>query len=128
MTQQKIIATYLRQVKRNCPFSFRKKLITDLKSHLSDYLEDNPDSTLEDLENHLGSPEKFADEYLLATDETTRKKSIRKTKWIKYSILFGVISIVLIIAVTAIMMLVNLSQTRVYYYNEYVTEDIIEQN
>jgi len=103
-----------------------KELITDLKSHLLDYLEDNPDSTLEDLKNHLGSPEKFADEYLLAMDETTRKKALRRTKWIKYSILSGIASIVLIIAVTAIMMLVILSQTRVYYYNEYVTEDIIE--
>lgn len=128
MTQQKIISSYLKRVKKNCPFFFRKKLITDLKSHLFDYLDDNPDSTLEDIINHLGAPEKFADEYLLVMDETTRKKAIRKAKWIKYSILSGIASIVLIIAVTAVMMLIKISQIRVYYYNEYVTEDIVKYN
>ncbi len=124
MTQQKIISIYLKQVKRNCPFSFRKKLISDLKNHLFDYFDDNPGSTLEDIKNHLGPPERFTDEYLLVMDETTRKKAICKAKWIKYSILSGIASIVLIIAVTAVMMLVEISQTRVYYYNEYITEDI----
>lgn len=124
MTQQKIISSYLKQVKRNCPFSFRKKLISDLQNHLFDYLDDNPGSTLEDIKNHLGLPEKFADEYLLVMDETTRKKAIHKTKWIKYGILSGIVSIVLIIAVTAVMMLVKISQTRVHYYNEYITEDV----
>lgn len=124
MTQQKIISIYLKQVKRNCPFYFRKKLISDLKNYLFDYLDDNPGSTLEDIKNNLGPPEKFADEYFLVMEETTRKKTICKAKWVKYSILFGIASIVLIIAVTAIMMLVKISQTRVHYYNEYVTEDI----
>ena len=76
MTQQKIISSYLRQVKWNCPFSFRRKLITDLKSHLFDYFDDNPGSTYEDITNHLGPPEKFADEYLLVMEETARKKAI----------------------------------------------------
>ncbi len=127
MTQQKIISSYLKRVKKNCPFSFRKKLTTDLKNHLLDYLDDNPDSTLEDIINHLGSPEKYADEYLLVIDETTRKKTIHKAKWIKYSILSGIATIVLIIAVTATMILFKISQIRVYYYyNEYVTEDIVK--
>lgn len=126
MTQQKIISSYLRQVKRNCPFPFRKKLIVDLKSHLFDYFDANPGSTFEDITNHLGLPEKFADEYLLAMDETARKKAIEKTRWIKWSVLVGVAAIVLIIALTAVWMLVEVSQTRVYHSREYVTEGSIE--
>lgn len=126
MTQQKIISSYLRQVKRNCPFSFRKKLITDLKSHLFDYFDDNPCSTYEDITNHLGSPEKFADEYLLSMDEPVRMKFIQKDRWIKWSCLTGVAAIVLIIAVTASWMLIKISQKRVHYYHEYVTEDSIK--
>mgnify|MGYP002510574518 CR=1 FL=1 len=127
MTQQKIISSYLKRVKRNCPFSFRKNLTADLKNHLLEYFNDNPGSTLEDIINHLGAPEKYADEYLLVIDTTTRKRVIHKTKLIKYSILSGIAAIVLIIAVTAVMILFKISQVRVYYYEEYVTDDITIQ-
>lgn len=126
MTQQKIISSYLRQAKRNCPFSFRKKLITDLKSHLFDYFDDNPGSTFEDIKNHLGPPEKFADEYLLSMDEPVRKKFIQKDSWIKWSCLVGIVSIVLIIMVTAVWMLLEISQKREYRYYEYITENDME--
>lgn len=115
-------------MKRNCPFSFRKKLVADLKSHLFDYFDDNPGSTYEDITNHLGPPEKFADEYLLVMEETTRKKAIQKNRWVKWSVLTGVAAIVLIIAVTAVWILVEVSQTRVYHSHEYVTENSIEYN
>lgn len=126
MTQQKIISSYLKQVRKNCPFSFRNKLIADLRSHLFDYFEDNPGTTFEDITNHLGPPEKFADEYLLVMDETARKKAIQKNRWVKWSVLTGVAAIVLIIAVTAVWMLVEVSQTRVYHSREYITEGSIE--
>lgn len=126
MTQQKIISGYLRQVKRNCPFFFRKKLLTDLKSHLLDYFDENPCSTLEDITSHFGRPEKFADEFLLSMDETTRKKTVQKTQWFKRSVLAGVAAIVLIIAVTAAWMLYETAQKRVYHSYEYVTEESTE--
>ena len=126
MTQEKIISCYLRQVKRNCPFSFRKRLIADLRSHLIDYFDDNPCNTFEDITNHLGPPEKFADEYLLVIDEITRKKALQKARWTKRSVLAGISAIVLIIAVTAVWMLVEISQKRVYHSYEYITQDNIE--
>ena len=128
MTRQKIVSSYLRQVKKNCSFPFQKRLMTDLENHLFDYLNDNPDSTLEDVVDHLGPPEKFADEHLLAMDETARRKAIQKARWVKWSCLLGVAAIVLIIAVTAVGMLHEISQTRVYYYYEYTTENNIIQN
>lgn len=128
MTQQKIISSYLRQAKRNCPFFIQKKLIIDLKNHLFDYFDDNPGSTLEDIINHLGPPEKFADEYLLLMDEPIRRKFIQKDRWIKWSCLTGVAAIVLIAAVTAFGILYEVSQTNVYYCYECVTENNIKQN
>ncbi len=112
-------------MKRNCPFSFRKKLVADLKSHLFDYFDDNPGSTYEDITNHLGPPEKFADEYLLVMEETTRKKAIQKNRWVKWSVLTGVVTIVLIIVVTAVWILVEVSQKIIHYYYEYITENSI---
>lgn len=128
MTRQEIISSYLRQVRRSCPFSFRKKLITDLESHLSDYFDDHPCSTLEDVINHLGHPEKIADECLLAMDDTVRQRILNKTKWIKRSILIGISVIVLITAFTAVYTLISISETRVYYIQEYVIDEGIISN
>lgn len=122
MTRQKIISGYLRQLKRNCPYSFRKKLAREIKSHLLDFLDDNPDSTLEDITEHFGPPGKFADEYLLAMDEAARKKTIQKTRGIKWGILAGAVAVVIITTLTASRMLVAMTQRKVYYVHEYITE------
>ena len=123
MTRQEIVSSYLRQVRRNCPFSFRRKLITDLESHILDYLDDNPGSTLEDVINYLGPPEKIADECLLAMDEIARQRILDKTKWIKRAILIGISIIVLITACTAFYTLIKISETRVYYIQESITNE-----
>lgn len=128
MNRQKIISSYVRQVRRNCPFSFRKKLITDFESHLSDYLDDNPGSTLEDVINYMGSPEKIADECLWAMDETARQKILNRSKCIKHSISIGISATVLIIAITAVYMLVKVAETRVYYFQESITYKDVETN
>ena len=123
MTQQKIISGYLRQVKRNCPISLKKKQMTDLESCLWDYLEDHPDSTYEDLVNHLGAPEKFADGLILTMDATARRKAIQKTRWVKLCCIFTAAVILLIASATAIGLIHAKLETQVYYYYEYVTVD-----
>ena len=123
MTRQKIISSYLRQVKKNCPFSFRKRLITELESHLSDYLEANPGKTLEDVINYLGSPEKIAEECFLAMEETSRQKIRNKNKWTKRILLAGISIVVLITTCTAVYTLVKISESRVYYIQETIVTE-----
>lgn len=117
MIMQKEMIKYLKQVRKNCPHSFRNKLMTDLKNNLSDYLDENPSSTFDDVVNHFGMPQKFADEYILAMDEDTRKKLITKTKWLKRGILIGSTILLIIVAITAIWIIVENSQTAGYYYD-----------
>ncbi len=117
------ISAYLKQAGKNCPFSFRKRLRMDLKNNLSDYLEENPDSTMEDVMQHFGSPEKFADEYVLAMDDKLRKKTVFKAKCVKRSVLIGVIVIVLTVVITAAWIITENSQTAGVYYSEGIIED-----
>ena len=124
MTRQKIISSYLKQVKKNCPFAFRKRLSTDLESHLSDYLEANPDKTLEDVINYLGPPEKIVDECFWAMEETSRQKMLNKNKWTKRIILVGISIFVLITTYTAVYTLVKISRT--YYIQESINYENIE--
>ena len=67
-------------------------------------------------------PGKFADEYLLAMDEAARKKTIQKTRGIKWGILAGAVAVVIITTLTASRMLVAMTQRKVYYVHEYITE------
>ena len=69
MNSQKEVKRYLKTAEKNCTGSFKKKLRTDLKNHLYDYIEENPDSSFEDIVHHFGEPDKFADEYILAMDD-----------------------------------------------------------
>lgn len=128
MTRQKIISSYLKQIKKNCPFSFRKRLITELESHLSDYLEANPDKTLEDVINYLGPPEKIAYECFFAMEETSRKKMLNKNKWTKRIILVGISIVVLITTYTAVYTLIKISESRVYYIQESIITEYGRDN
>lgn len=97
--------------------------MTDLESGLWDYLENHPDSTYEEFVNHLGPPEKFADELILTMDAAARRKAIQKTRWVKLCCIFTAAVILLFTSATFIWLIHATLQTRVYYYSEEVTED-----
>lgn len=121
MTNQTEIKHYLNQVKKHCPYPVRKKLMEELESNLSDFLEQYPDSTITDIVEHFGSPEKFADEYILAMDESRRRGILRKSKWIKRMIFIAALLILLVITVTAVWIVHENSQDVTVYYTEETT-------
>ncbi len=118
MITQKEVAKYLKQVRRFLPYPFKKKLVTELQNNISDFLDENPNSTYDNFISHFGTPQKFADEYILSVDEDTRKKAIHKTKWIKRCIIIGISVIILIALITAIWIICENSQTVITYYSE----------
>ena len=120
--KQNLIDLYLKQVKKHCPSSFRKKLMTELKSNLLDFLDDYPDSTLEDICRHFGSPETFSSEYILTMDDEQRQKLINHSKWNRRCVLAGIILIVLIILTTAVWIIHENSQHVTPYYHEIITD------
>ena len=116
------IAKYLRQAKKGCPAPYRRKLIVELQNNLYEFLENNPEHTMEDVLEHFGSPERFADEYLLAMDNYDRINAFRKTKWIRKMLCIGVATIVLIVAIATVWIVCENSQTVGYFYFEEVHE------
>ena len=118
MNSQKEVKRYLKTAEKNCTGSFKKKLRADLKNYLYDYIEENPDSSFDDIVHHFGEPDKFADEYILAMDDMTRKKLISKSKWIKRIVIIGVIAVFVIAVITAIWIITENSKTAGVYYSE----------
>ena len=74
MVSQREISQYIKAAGKGCPFSFRRKLTADLQNSLSDFLDTRPECTMEDVLLHFGSPEKFADEYVMTLDTVARQK------------------------------------------------------
>lgn len=118
MNSQKEVKRYLKTAEKNCTGSFKKKLRTDLKNYLYDYIEEKPDSSFEDIVHHFGEPDKFADEYILAMDDMTRKKLISRNKWIRRTVIIGVIAVFVIAVITAIWIITENSKTAGVYYSE----------
>lgn len=116
MTRHNNLSHYKKQVLKHAPLALRKRIKTDLDNSIRDFLDENPDSSIEDIENVFGTAESFADEYILAMDVTERNKTLLKAKWIKHTILLLSVIIVLIILVTAVWVIIENSRTAAYYY------------
>ncbi len=125
MINKKEIKNYLKKAGKNCPPEFRKKLIKELENNICDYIEENPQSTAEDILKHFGEPEKFSCEYILSMDENDIKKSVLKSKWIKRSIITGISLLILIAVITSAWIIHDNSRNAVVYYSETVNEEIV---
>lgn len=125
MINKKEIKNYLKKAGKNCPPEFRKKLIKELENNISDYIEENPQSTAEDILKHFGEPEEFSCEYILSMDENDIKKSVLKSKWIKRSVITGISLLILIAVITSAWIIHDNSRNAVVYYSETVNEEIV---
>lgn len=114
----KEVEKYCNAVEKQCPREFRKRLMPDLESSISDYLAENPNSTLNNITQHFGEPEQFAIEYLAAMNDSERNKIISRAKWIKRGIAIGVALLIIIAAITATLIIIENSKTAVHYYSE----------
>lgn len=77
---------------------------------------------MEDVLEHFGSPEKFADEYLFAMDDVERRIILHNTRWIKLVVCFGIATIILVIAIAAIWIVYENSQSVIHYDYEEIIE------
>ena len=125
MINKKEIKNYLKKAGKNCPPEFRKKLIKELENNISDFIEEKPQSTAEDILKLFGEPEKFACEYILSMDENDIKKSVLKSKWIKRSVITGISLLILIAVITSAWIIHDNSRNAVVYYSETINEEIV---
>ncbi len=122
MVTQKELNKYFSQVKQNCPREYRTKMMPVIKGNVLDYLEENPNCSMSDVNAQFGAPEKFASEYIMAMDDAEKCKILRTSKFIKRVVIIGVTVVVLIIAVTAAFIIIDNSHTAAYYYHYEITE------
>ena len=81
MAAKSIIEEYLNAVKENI-YRLEKtdRFIDEIRSSLTDYVENNPDCVFEDLVNQFGSPEDVAREYLDSYAYSSPKEISKKNR------------------------------------------------
>lgn len=99
----KIGNQYLKQVKSHltCPGALKKTFLEQIRGDVEEFLETNPNATLEGLTERFGNPSEMAHSYIENLDSNQLEKQIKKAKTIKRIVLFtclGILSIILIVA------------------------------
>lgn len=116
--EQKEIESYLKEVKKNCPYPFRKRLIAELRGSVLGYVEENPGCTMDDVVAHFGVAETVGYSYILEMDEKERKKLLDRAHWIKCCIIAGAVICMLLVVGGQIRVFYDNSRPLVYYYGE----------
>ena len=91
----KIGNQYLKQVKSHltCPAALKKTFLEQLRGDVEEFLETNPNATLEDLAQRFGNPSEMAHSYIETLDGDKLEKQIKKAKIIKRIVLFTCLAI-----------------------------------
>lgn len=110
-----------------CDFKTKSKILRDLRNEVEEYLEQNPDSSLENITGHFGTPEAIAEEFAIsAGTDYIKKYKVHKT--IKLIVIILLILALVFTIITSIVIIGNRKRTAVYYYDETVEDfGIIEE-
>lgn len=95
--QNKIVKNYKREIRYLFPIFTKKekRFFIDICNTITDYTTDNEDFTLESLIQNIGEPKDIVSRYLLDMDGETLRKSLSRTKYIRFTL--GIIVLILII-------------------------------
>lgn len=95
------INEYLHQIKKLliCPQTKKKNYLNELEMNIDEYLIENPESDINDIQEHFGTPADISDGFLSALNESELNNKIKKTKFIRLSVVIVGLFIVSIFAV-----------------------------
>ena len=93
MMNDELTEKYLSLVKKNllCSSKDKRIFLSELRKGLNDFVQENPESTYEDIVNVFGTPEAQANEFVNSLDTKAIKKAF---SWKKAVIIFIIIALV----------------------------------
>ncbi|MBQ5321302.1 MAG: hypothetical protein J6K88_04515 [Oscillospiraceae bacterium] len=118
MITKKEVSIYLKRVKQYCPYALRKRLSAELEGAISEYAEENPDKTIEDLINRFGAPQKYAEEYITEMPAAEKTRILRKGRTILTGIVVSILTITLIFIVSFFWIVHNNDNPHPVYYQK----------
>lgn len=100
---------YYHEIKKQlvCKSSKKKKLIMELKGNIAEFLEDNPNSSINVITQHFGTPEDIADGYISSMEGGELGSNLQKSKWFRRIITMALLVIVAIVSLVCIIELLD---------------------
>lgn len=125
MNQQ--IEVYLKQIEHDlftCPRKIRVAFLRDFRGNLNAYMEEHPQSSIQELRSVFGSPEEIAEGFLQSDEFDTTKKVVSSKKRIVRIVLIAVCTLV---SAALILGTVYVIQTYRYAHGYWVEEPTKEE-
>ena len=126
MKKNKEIINYCKAVKKNlyCSRPLKKQILHALECDISEFVQERPNVSAQDIISHFGNPTDFAEESLSILDGNEIQQKIKKAKHIKLFVLIAVIIICLIAALTSLLVVkVNTEDVMCYYSEEIINKE-----
>lgn len=113
---------YLNQIEKQlvCKGNQRKQFMNSFEDNMDEYLRDNPDADFAQLQKDMGTPQEIANAFLENEDASKIKKRMTFKKWI----IAAVIIIILMIAATLVLALIDAHKAHRGYNVETIGEHI----
>lgn len=125
------INSYFKAVKKamHCPKKARKYILNNMISDVEEYINLHPSATMQEIQEHFGTPDSYAKEYIACLDSNilyhkVAKHQFRNTVWIAVGV-----AVVLIFSILAYTISKQIQDGLSYYYSEDISDqgtEIIE--
>lgn len=95
---------YLKEIQKQlvCNGKQRKQFLDAFSDNMDEYLKDNPDASLSDLQEAMGTPQEIAENFLANESPAHIKKRMGIVKWVIAGIVAALVILIVAIAITLI--------------------------
>jgi len=113
---------YLNQIKKLlvCKGNQRKQFLNSFEDNMDEYLRDNPDADFSQLQKDMGTPQEIANAFLENEEASKIKKRMSFKKWI----IIAIIVVILMIAVSIVLALIDAHKAHRSYFEDTITEHV----
>lgn len=103
------LVRYRREVEKHLPAAERKRLVRILQHDMTEYIEQHPNATVLDLEQHFGTPAQFAADYMADQTDQPTKKHLSARRYLLIALIVLAVA-AMVVGICAIILHYNLSQ------------------
>jgi len=118
---------YLKEIQKQlvCSGKQRKQFLDAFSDNMDEYLKDNPDASLSDLQEAMGTPQEIAENFLANESPAHIKKRMGIVKWV----IVGVVAALVVLIVAIVVALIDGHQAQRGHFHDVISEDevIIEE-
>ncbi len=115
---------YLREVRRNLPCSFQTKreLLLRIRDSLTDFAQERPHASYEDITERFGAPTDVADAYFADLPAGQLRKALQTARFVRRVLIVVCVLAMLLYGITLGYMIYENGKTRTTYFEETVVQ------